>query len=46
VRVVQPLRVTLSEQATYLIGYCQLRKEERSFRLDRIVELRIEGLVS
>jgi DNA polymerase III epsilon subunit family exonuclease len=46
VRVVQPLKVTLNEQATYLVGYCQLRKEERSFRLDRIVELRIEGLVS
>jgi DNA polymerase III epsilon subunit family exonuclease len=45
VRVVQPLKVTLNEQATYLVGYCQLRKEERSFRLDRIVELRIEGLV-
>lgn len=46
VRVVQPLKVTLHEQATYLIGYCHLRKEERQFRLDRIVELRIEGLVS
>ncbi len=45
-RIVQPLKVTLHEQATYLVGYCQLRKEERAFRLDRIVELRIEGLVS
>jgi DNA polymerase III epsilon subunit family exonuclease len=46
VRVVQPIKVTLSAQATYLVGYCHLRREERSFRLDRIVELRFEGLVS
>ena len=45
-RVVQPLRVTLREQATYLVAYCHLKQEERTFRLDRIVELRIEGLVS
>lgn len=45
VRVVQPIKVTLSSQATYLVGFCQLRKEERSFRLDRIVEMRFEGLV-
>ena len=45
-RVVDPIKVTLSSQATYLVGYCQLRKEERSFRLDRIIEMRFEGLVS
>ena len=44
-RVVQPLRVTLREQATYLVAYCHLKQEERTFRMDRIVELRIEGLV-
>lgn len=44
-RVVQPLKVTLREQATYLVAYCHLKHEERTFRLDRIVELRIEGLV-
>jgi predicted DNA-binding transcriptional regulator YafY len=41
---VQPLRVTLREQATYLVAYCHLKQEERTFRMDRIVELRIEGL--
>jgi DNA polymerase III epsilon subunit family exonuclease len=45
-RVVQPLKVTLREQATYLVAYCHLKREERTFRLDRIVELRIESLVS
>jgi DNA polymerase III subunit epsilon len=44
-RVVHPLKVTLREQATYLVAYCHLKHEERTFRLDRIVELRIEGLV-
>jgi DNA polymerase III subunit epsilon len=43
VRVVEPLKVTLREQATYLVAYCHLKQEERTFRLDRIVELRIEG---
>jgi predicted DNA-binding transcriptional regulator YafY len=44
-RVVQPRKVTLREQATYLVAYCHLKHEERTFRLDRIVELRIEGVV-
>ena len=44
-RVVNPLKVTLREQATYLVAYCHLKHEERTFRLDRIVELRIEDLV-
>ncbi len=42
-RVVQPLKVTLREQATYLVAYCHLKGEERTFRLDRIVEFRVEG---
>jgi DNA polymerase III epsilon subunit family exonuclease len=44
-RLVQPRKVTLREQATYLVAYCHLKREERVFRLDRIVELRIEGAV-
>jgi len=44
-RVVHPLKVTLREQATYLVAYCHLKHEERTFRLDRIVELTLEGLV-
>ena len=43
-RVVNPLKVTLREQATYLVAYCHLKHEERTFRLDKIVELRIEEL--
>jgi DNA polymerase III epsilon subunit family exonuclease len=45
VRVVQPHKVTLREQATYLVGYCHLKQEERTFRLDRIVELTLESAV-
>ena len=44
-RVVQPRKVTLREQATYLVAYCHLKREERTFRLDRIVELRIENVM-
>ena len=40
-RVVEPRKVTLREQATYLVAYCHLKHEERTFRLDRIVELTI-----
>ena len=44
-RIVEPRKVTLRQQATYLVAYCHLKGEERTFRLDRIVELRIEGAV-
>jgi predicted DNA-binding transcriptional regulator YafY len=40
-RVVEPRKVTLRETATYLVAYCHLKHEERTFRLDRIVELRV-----
>jgi DNA polymerase III epsilon subunit family exonuclease len=43
VRVVQPRKVTLREQATYLVAYCHLKHEERTFRLDRIVEMLVEA---
>jgi DNA polymerase III subunit epsilon len=42
-RLVQPSKITLREQATYLVAFCHLKGEERTFRLDRIVELRIEA---
>ncbi|MEP6774280.1 MAG: exonuclease domain-containing protein [Chloroflexota bacterium] len=45
VRVVQPRKVTLHSQATFLVGFCQLRQEERAFRLDRIVEMRVETVI-
>lgn len=44
-RVVEPRKVTLREQATYLVAFCHLKQEERMFRVDRIVELRLEGVV-
>ena len=42
-RLVRPSKVTLREQATYLVAFCHLKGEERTFRLDRIVELTIEA---
>lgn len=44
-RVVQPIRVALREQATYLVAYCHLKGEERTFRVDRIVDLQVEDSV-
>jgi hypothetical protein len=44
-RVVQPRKITLREQATYLVAFCNLKQEERVFRLDRTVVLRIETAV-
>ncbi len=43
VRVIEPRKVTLREQAAYLVAYCHLKHEERTFRLDRIVELTVEA---
>jgi len=43
IRVVQPRKVTLREQAAYLIAYCHLKREERTFRVDRIMELVLEA---
>ncbi len=42
-RTVEPRKITLRETATYLVAYCHLKHEERTFRLDRIVELRVVG---
>ena len=38
-RMVTPLRVTAYAGNTYLVAMCHLRDEERTFRLDRIVEM-------
>ena len=43
--MVQPRKVTLREQATYLVAYCHLKEEERTFRLDRIKVLRVEEML-
>ena len=43
VRVVQPLAVYFQRGHGFLHAFCHLRREERHFRLDRIVELRSLG---
>jgi DNA polymerase-3 subunit epsilon len=39
-RVVAPLQVTAYAGYLYLIAFCHLRNEQRTFRLDRIIEMR------
>ncbi len=39
-RVVSPLQVTAFGGYLYLIAFCHLRDEQRTFRLDRIIEIR------
>ncbi|MBN1302815.1 MAG: WYL domain-containing protein [Anaerolineales bacterium] len=41
-RWITPIQVLGMEDYIYLRAYCHLRKEERTFRLDRLVEVRIE----
>ena len=43
VRSVEPLRLGYQRGAWYLTAYCQLRAEERAFRLDRIEEFWLEA---
>lgn len=40
VRVVEPLEVNAFMDNLYLIAFCHLRQEQRTFRLDRILEMR------
>lgn len=42
-RVVQPLRVDAREDNLYLTAHCYRRDELRTFRLDRVLELAVEG---
>lgn len=42
VRRVRPLRVSEDRGALYLVAHCYLRNEQRTFRLDRVIELRRE----
>lgn len=42
-RVVKPLDVTDDGTTTYLAAYCLQHGEERTFRLDRILEMRLDG---
>jgi len=39
VRVIEPLEVTSQGDYLYLLAFCHLRQEKRTFRLDRITEL-------
>jgi DNA polymerase-3 subunit epsilon len=39
-RVVRPLQVTAHSGQLYLVAFCHLRNEQRTFRLDRIVDMR------
>jgi DNA polymerase III epsilon subunit family exonuclease len=41
-RIVTPIQVMGLADYIYLRAYCHLRKEERTFRLDRIVEISME----
>ena len=41
-RWVTPMQVLGIADYLYLRGYCHLRKGERSFRMDRIIEMRVE----
>jgi DNA polymerase III epsilon subunit family exonuclease len=38
-RMITPLRVQAANELVYLVAYCHLRQAERSFRLDRIIEI-------
>lgn len=38
-RMITPLRVQAANELVYLVAYCHLRQAERSFRLDRIVDI-------
>jgi DNA polymerase-3 subunit epsilon len=39
-RLVRPLQVTSARGELYLVAYCYLREDQRTFRLDRIVEMK------
>src|SRR5262249_7155314 len=41
VRQVDPLAIVPNRDYLYLRAYCHLRQDERTFRLDRIVDMRI-----
>jgi len=41
IRRVDPIAVVPNRNALYLRAYCHLRQDERTFRLDRITEMRI-----
>lgn len=40
-RVINPLYATEQNGSTYVVAFCQLRQDKRTFRLDRIVRARL-----
>ncbi|MFH1368950.1 MAG: exonuclease domain-containing protein [Elusimicrobiota bacterium] len=40
-RILTPKEVILRQNCAYLVAHCELRSEERTFRLDRIIEIKI-----
>ena len=40
-RKVEPIDVTVSNEIIYLVAHCHLRNDQRTFRLDRIIEMEI-----
>lgn len=42
-RRIDPIRIDERSGLRYLVAYCHLRQAERSFRLDRILEVRVDG---
>jgi proteasome accessory factor C len=39
-RIIEPLELKVSGNYTYVVAFCHIRKENCSFRLDRILEVR------
>jgi len=42
-RTIQPLRVREDHGYQYMVAYCYLKGEQRTFRLDRIIEMTVES---
>ena len=43
-RVITPRQIESSYNRSYLVAYCHLRKAKRNFRLDSIIEARVEEI--
>lgn len=43
IRTIQPLRVREDRGYQYMVAFCYLKGEQRTFRLDRIIEMTAEG---
>ena len=42
-RTIQPLRVRVVRGSQYMVAFCYLKGEQRTFRLDRIIEMTADG---